>query len=238
MCRPRRRWAPRGLTREHVVVLVHAVQPQPLVQSVQLVGAQHLALPVGVAWGTAERSGPAARTTAPPDAPGARPPARALPRGPRPGGRGGDWGDRPDASLPPTAPLALTPSAAVTADGRVPAPRQRPLESAGALRASARGLPWNLSYDGRDAGTPTLGKKRAGPTQLHTCPPSLVGAPGDVPTAATRLASWYWARFRIQAELRDHCPPGTPAGGGAPRPSPSPSPTRSRCGQSHSRIRP
>lgn len=196
-------------------------------------GAQHLALPVGVAWGTAERSGPATRTAAPPDAPGAHPPARALPRGPRPGGRGGDWGDRPDASLPPTAPLRLSLRTAGS-----PPPASVLWSQPGALRASARGLPWNLSYDGRDAGTPTLGKKRAGPTQLHTCPPSLVGVPGDVPTAATCLASWYWARFRIQAELRDHCPPGTPAGGGAPRPSPSPSPTRSRCGQSHSRIRP
>lgn len=83
MRRPRRRWAPRGLTREHVVVLVHAVQPQPLVQSVQLVGAQHLALPVGVAWGTAERSGPAGRPSRPPARTG--PAARSPPRGPRRG---------------------------------------------------------------------------------------------------------------------------------------------------------
>lgn len=39
-------WA---LTCEHVVVLIHIVQLQPFIQLVELVGVQHLALPVRIA---------------------------------------------------------------------------------------------------------------------------------------------------------------------------------------------
>lgn len=39
-----------GLTCEYVVVAVHLVELYALVQNLQLLGRQHLALPVGVAW--------------------------------------------------------------------------------------------------------------------------------------------------------------------------------------------
>lgn len=50
---------PRTLTREHIVIFIHAVQLQAFVQLLEFIGVQHLTFPVWVAWGgRAGQSGP------------------------------------------------------------------------------------------------------------------------------------------------------------------------------------
>jgi hypothetical protein len=46
------------LTCEHVVILIHAVQRQPFVQLMELLGIQHMTLPVGIACRESRRRRP------------------------------------------------------------------------------------------------------------------------------------------------------------------------------------